>query len=121
MAPIFETLFLWLAHLCQVFENCSIRATIEIIFTRPLTIYNSSEPITSALFSRAKPLRSPRPVKLNSFNFDWKRCSTSKGFRALFFIAFSRKMIPFFRFSLKLCSCLSIFFFRFSIIFIYIY
>jgi len=57
---------------------------IEIIFTRPLTIYNSSEPINSALFSRVKPSRSPRLVKLNSFNFDWKRCTTSKGFRALF-------------------------------------
>ena len=57
---------------------------IEINFTRPLTIYKSSEPINSALLSRAKPLRSPRPVKLNSFNFDWKRCNRSKGFRALF-------------------------------------
>ena len=57
---------------------------IGIIFTRPLTIYKSSEPINSALFSRAKPLRSPRPVKLNSFNFDWKRCNRSKGFQALF-------------------------------------
>ena len=59
-------------------------AMIEIIFTRPLTIYNSSEPLNSALFSRAKPLHSPRLVKLNSFNFDGKRCNASKGFRALF-------------------------------------
>ena len=57
---------------------------IEIIFTRPLTIYNSSEPINSAFFSRAKPIRSPRLVKLNSFNYDRKRCNKSKGFRALF-------------------------------------
>ena len=85
---------------------------IEIIFTRPLTIYNGSEPINSALFSRAKPLSSPRLVKLNSFNFDWKRCKTSKGF---LFLAFALKMIPFLRFSLKLCSFLSLFFFRFSI------
>ena len=35
-----------------------------IIFARPLTIYNSSEPINSALFSRAKPLLSPRLVIL---------------------------------------------------------
>ena len=52
---------------------------IEIIFTRPLTIYDSSEPMNSALFSRGKPLPSPWLVKSNSFNFDWKRCSTSKG------------------------------------------
>ena len=57
---------------------------IEIIFTTPLTIYDRSEQINSALFSRAKPIRSPRLVKLNSFNFDWKRCNTFKGFRALF-------------------------------------
>ena len=40
-------------------------AMIEIIFTRPMTIYNSSEPINSAAFSKAKPLRSPRLVQLN--------------------------------------------------------
>ena len=85
---------------------------IEIIFTRPVTIYNSSESMNSALFSRAKPLRSPRLVKLNSFNFDWKRCTTSKGFFALLFIAFARKRIPFFRLSLKLRSFLSLCFFR---------
>ena len=83
---------------------------IEIIFTRPLTIYNSSEPMNSALFSRAKPLRSPRLVKLNSFNFGWKRCNTSKGFRALFIYFICSKMIPFFRFSLKQRSFLSLFF-----------
>ena len=54
---------------------------IEITFTRPLTFYNSSGPINSALFSKVKPLRSPRVVSLNSFNFDQKRCNTSKGFR----------------------------------------
>ena len=85
---------------------------IEIIFTRPLTIYNSSEPINSALFPRAKPLRSPLLVELNSFNFDLKRCNTSKGFRALFVCS---KMIPFFRFSLKLRSFVALFFFRLSI------
>ena len=80
---------------------------IDIIFTRPLTIYNSSETRNSAFTfkERTKPLRSPQLVKLNSFNFDWKRCSTSKGFRALFVYC----MITFFRFSLKLCSFLSLF------------
>ena len=61
-----------------------VLAMIEIIFMRPLTIYNSSELINSALFSRVKPLCSPRLVKLNSFNFDRKHCNTSKGFRVLF-------------------------------------
>ena len=64
---------------------------IEIIFTIPMTIYNSSEQINSALFSRAKRSprlvkfvkRSPRLVNLNLLNFDLKRCNTSKGFRAL--------------------------------------
>ena len=53
---------------------------IEKKFRTPLTTYNSSEPINSAPFSRAKPLLSPRLLKLNSFNCDWKRCNTSKGF-----------------------------------------
>ena len=57
---------------------------IEIIFTRPMTIYNSAEPINRTAFSKAKPLRSPRLVQLNSFKFDQKRCNTLKGFRALF-------------------------------------
>ena len=52
---------------------------IEITFTTPLTTYNNSEPIISALFSSAKPLRSPRLAKLkNSFKFDRKRCDTSR-------------------------------------------
>ena len=90
---------------------------IEIIFTRPLTIYNSSEPINSALFSRAKPLLSPRLVKLNSFNFDWKRCNTSKGFRALFVYCICSKNDSFLSvFSLKSCvPVLHFFFFRLSI------
>ena len=99
-------------HLCEVFENCSIRLSNDrTVFTRPLTIYKSSESINSALFSRANPLRSPRLVKLNSFNFDQKRCNTHrKVFAPFLFIAFARKMIPFIRFSLKLRSFLSLFF-----------
>ena len=68
---------------------------IEIILTRPLTIYNSSEPINSAVFSKAKPLRFPRLV----IDFDQIHCDTSKVFASFSFIAFERKMIPFFRFS----------------------
>ena len=80
MAPMFG-LYIYARYLKTVTSGSEM---IEIIFTIPLTIYNSSEPINSALFSRAKPLSSPRLVKVNSFNFDWKRCNTSKGFRALF-------------------------------------
>ena len=88
---------------------------IEIIFTRPMTIYNSSDPINRAAFPKAKPLRSPRLVQLNSFNFDQKLATHRKVFAPFLFITFDRKMISFFRFSLKLRSFLSLFFFRFPI------
>ena len=88
---------------------------IEIIFTRPLTIYNSSEPINSALFSRAKPLRSPRQVTLNSFSFDWKRCNTSKGFRAHFVYGICLKNDSFLSVFSKAAFVSSTFFFRLSI------
>ena len=88
---------------------------IEIIFTRPMTIYNSAEPINRATFSKAKPLRSPRLVQLNSFNFDRNVATHRKVFAPFLFITFDRKMISFFRFSLKVRSFLSLFFFRFSI------
>ena len=68
-----------------------------------LFIYNSSEPINSAVFSRAKPLRFPRLVKLNSFNFDRNVATHRKVFAPFLFIEFARKMILFFRFSLKSC------------------
>ena len=90
---------------------------IEIIFTRPMTIYNSSEAINTALFSKAKPLCSPRLVLLNSFNFDQRRCNTSKGFRALFVYCIWWKIVYFLLqlVSLKLRSFVLLFFFRFSI------
>ena len=66
MAPMFENsvaffgLYIYVKSLKTVPSG---EAVIEIIVTRPLTIYNSS-------VSKAKPLRSPRLVSLNSFNFD---------------------------------------------------
>ena len=87
---------------------------IAIFFTRPLTIYNSSEPIRLALFSRAKPLRSPWLVKLNSLNFDWKRCNTSKGFRALFAYCICSKNDSFLSVFSKVAFLSFTFFFRFS-------
>ena len=51
---------------------------IEIFFCE--IIHNSSESINSALFSIAKPLRSPRLVKIHSTMAG----NTFKGFRALF-------------------------------------
>ena len=83
---------------------------IEIIFTRPPTTYNSLEPINLAFcFSRAKPLRSPQlAVKLNLFKFDWKRCNTSKGFRALFVYCICSKNDSFLCF---LYSCVHFFLF----------
>ena len=90
---------------------------IEIIFTRPLTIYDSSEPMNSALFSRGKPLRYPWLVKLTSVNFDWKRCNISKGFRALFVYCICSKNDSFLPvFSVKSCvPVFHFFFFRLSI------
>ena len=88
---------------------------IEISLTRPLTIYSSSDPINSALFSRAKHLRSPRLVKLNSFNFERKRCNTSKGFRALFVQCICSKNDSFLLVFSKAAFLSLIFSFRFSI------
>ena len=71
---------------------------IEIVFTRPLTTYNNSEPIISALFSRAKPLRSPRLVQLNSFKFDQKPCNPlrfSRPFCLLHLLGFLQSSNPF--------------------------
>ena len=91
---------------------------IEIIFTRPMTIYNSSEPTNRAVFSKAKPLRthSPRLVQLRVHSTLTRNVATHrKVFVPFLFITFDRKMISFFRFSLKLRSFLSVFFFKFSI------
>ena len=89
---------------------------IDIIFTRPLTIYNSSEPINSALFSRAKPLRSPQLVNSNSFNFVWKHCNTLKGFRALFVYCICSKNDSFLSVFSKAAFLYFTFFFRLSIV-----
>ena len=70
---------------------------IEIIFTIPLTIYDSSEQINSAFFLRAKRSprlvkfvkRSPRLVNLNLLNFDLKRPTHRRVFAPFLFIAFS--------------------------------
>ena len=65
MAPMFETRFLRLQlhiYLQSLKTVPSDYAMIEIIFTRPMTINNSSEPINRAAFSKAKPLRSPRLI-----------------------------------------------------------
>ena len=53
-------------------------------------------------FFKGEALRSPRLVKLKSFNFDGKSCNTSKGFRGPFlFIAFARKNDSFLSISSK--------------------
>ena len=91
---------------------------IEIIFTRRLTIYNNSELLNLAFFfSRAKPLRSPPLVKFkSSFNFDRKRCKTSKGFRALFIYCICSKNDSFLSVFSKAAFLSFIFFFRPSIV-----
>ena len=75
-----------LVHLFQVFGNTSSQLKNDwnqfYETTDQLQQFRTEK--FSTFFSRAKPLRSPQLVKLNSFNFDWKRCNTSKGFRGLF-------------------------------------
>ena len=85
MAPMFETLFLRLVHICEAFEYCSIQLSIDWnLFYETTDHLQQFRADKFSTLSRVKPLRSPRLVKLNSFNFDWKRCDPSKGFRALF-------------------------------------
>ena len=67
------------------------QAMIEIIFIRPLTIYNSSEPINCVLSSKAKPLLSAQLVSSNSFNFDRNVGTQKKVFAPFLFIAFDRQ------------------------------
>ena len=93
MTPMLKLSFLGLFIYVRYLKTVpSALEMIEIIFTIPLTIYNSSEQINSGLFSRAKSSPrlvifvkcSPRLVNLNSLNFDMSRCNTSRGFRGLF-------------------------------------
>ena len=90
---------------------------IEIIFTRPLTIYDSSEPINWALsFFKSEAFTFSSASLIEFIQTLTRNVATHrKVFAPFLFIAFDRKMIPFFRFSLKLRSFLSQFFFRFSI------
>ena len=64
----FFSLYIYVRYLNTVPSGLTM---IEINFTRPLTSYNSSEPINSAPFSRAKSLRSPRLVKFSKFIQLW--------------------------------------------------
>ena len=88
---------------------------IEIIFTRSMTIYNSSEPINRAAFSKAKPFNTFSSASLIHSTLTRNVATHRKVFAPFLFITFDRKMISFFRFSLKLRSFLSLFFFRLSI------
>ena len=72
--------------------------------------------IVKSMKTVPKPSRSPRLVSLNSFNFDQNLATHRKVFAPFLFIAFVRKMIPFFRFSkAAFRSMVFIFFLRFSI------
>ena len=81
---------------------------IEIIFKRPLAIYNCSEPLNSGLSfkSGAFPFSSASLIELIQL---WPETVAThrKVFAPFLFIAFDRKMILFFRFFLKLRSFLS--------------
>ena len=59
MAPMFDTRFLRLQlhiYLQSLKTVPSDKAMIEIIFTRPMTIYNSAEPINGAAFFKSEAL-----------------------------------------------------------------
>ena len=90
---------------------------IEIIFKRPLTIYNSSKPINSTFFfkNEASTLSSTSLIEFIQLYLTRNVATHRKVFGPFLIIAFDRKMILFFLFSLKLRSFLSFFFFRFSI------
>ena len=64
MAPMFETRFLRLVHLCEVSENCSIRLSNDwnnfYETTAHLQPFRADK--LSSLFSKTKPLRSLRLV-----------------------------------------------------------
>ena len=114
----FETRFLRVVHLCEVFESCSIRLSND---------WNLFYAITDHLqWFRADKFRTS--FKSEAFTFssasviEFIQTLTRnvarhrKVYAPFLFIAFTRIMIPFFRFSLKLRSFLSSpFFFRFSI------
>ena len=67
--------------------------------------------IVKSLKTVRKPSRSPRLVSLNSFNFDQNVATHRKVFAPFLFIAFARKMIPFFRFSKAAFRSLFFYFF----------
>ena len=106
------------AHLCEVFENCSIQLSNDWN-----NFYETTEHLHKfrtdklSTFSKAKPLRSPRLVSLSFFNFNqiWNVATHRKVFAPFLFIAFDRQIIPFFG---LLYSCVPFFHFfssRFSL------
>ena len=120
MTPMFETFFLRLVHLCEVFENCSIRLSNDWNHFYETTDHLQqlrADKFSTFFKSEAFTFSSGRLVKLNSFNFGWKRCNTSKGYRGLSAYCKCSKMItiPFFWFSLKLRPFHSPLCFRLSI------
>ena len=109
MAPMFESLFLRLVHLCGVFENCFFRLSNDWNHFYETT--DHLQQFRADKFStRAKPLPSPRLVKLIRSTLTGNVATHRKVFAPFLFIGFARKMIPFFWFSLKrLRSFLSLF------------
>ena len=78
---MFETLFLRLVHLCEVFENCFIRLSNDWNHFYETTDHSQQFRVDKfSTFFKSEAFT----VKSNSFNFDWKRCNTFKGFYALF-------------------------------------
>ena len=114
---MFETRFLRLAivHLCEVFENCSIRLSNDWNNFYETTGYLQQfrgDKYSTFFKSEAFTFSSASFIHSALTRNDAIHRKVSAPF---LFTAFDRKMVPFFRFSLKLRSFLSLFFFRFSI------
>jgi len=118
---MFETLSLQHVHLCEVFGNCSIRLSNDwnhfYETTDHLQQFRANN--FSTFFKSESESEAFTYVLLGSLNEIHSsltgNVATHRGFRALFIYCICSKMIPFFWFSLKQRSFLSLFYFRFSI------
>ena len=112
MATMFETHFLRLVHLCEVFENSSIRWSTDWN-----NFYETTNHLQQFRADKFSTFFKSEAFTFSSASFNnWIHSTLTRNvathrkvFAPFLFIAFDREMIPFFRFSLKLRSFLSLF------------
>ena len=115
MAPMFETRFLWLVHLLEAFENCSIQLSNDwnnFYETNDHLLPSRADKLSSVFKSEALTFSSASLIWIHS-TLTGNVATHRKVFAPFLFIAFDRQ--PFFR---LLYSCVPIFHFfsfRFSI------